>query len=136
MNNTAQRRRGGRTFFVRFGVVALFVAAVVSYLADSSPDGLETVTRQGCETVRTSNGEQLTGDCIARGGTEHAFAESPLADYTVLGNSSLTGLAGILGVLVTLLLAGGLFALLRKPSGPTSGSSTTAPNGDPPDTGR
>ncbi|SDP84125.1 cobalt/nickel transport protein [Actinopolyspora xinjiangensis] len=129
MNDTAQQR-GGRTFFVWFGVVALFVAAVVSYLADSSPDGLEAVTRQGCETVPTSNGERLTGECIARSGTEHAFAGSPLADYTVLGNSGMTGVAGILGVLVTLLLAGGLFALLREPSRPTSGSSTTAPGDD------
>ena len=47
------------------------------------------------------------------------MAGSPLADYAVGGHAGTTGLAGILGVLVTALAAGLLFRVL--PHGPARG---------------
>lgn len=107
-------RKRGTGFLLGFGLVAFLLAAGVSYLADSSPDGLEAVTRQGCTVAETGQGEELRGDCIAQSTTEHALASSPLADYTIGGNAGLTGIAGVLGVAATLLVAGGLFRLLRR----------------------
>lgn len=111
----AQRR--GRTparFFVAFALVALAIAGVLSYLASSSPDGLDSVTEQGCTVGRDSAGQdQLAGRCIAQHARDHAAAGSPLADYTVGGDGHLTGVAGMIGVVVTLAVAGGLFWLVR-----------------------
>jgi cobalt/nickel transport protein len=56
------------------------------------------------------------GDCIAQNAGEHHLADSPLADYAVGGDDRFTGLAGVLGVLATLVVAGGLFWLLRPRS--------------------
>lgn len=97
-------------FLLGFLAVALLVAGGLSYFASSSPDGLDTVALHGC----TENGEQLTGTCIAQHAGEHHTAGSPLADYSLFGGDGTVGLAGILGVLVTLVVAGGLFWLLRK----------------------
>jgi cobalt/nickel transport protein len=104
------------TFLVGFLVVALLVAGALSYLASSAPDGLDTVTLSGCDVVETEAGEQLEGTCIAQHAGDHALAGSPLADYTVGGGEGTVGLAGMIGVLVTLLVAGGLFWLLRRRS--------------------
>ncbi|RCW42865.1 cobalt/nickel transport protein [Halopolyspora algeriensis] len=106
------RRRSG--FLLGFGLVALLLASGVSYFADSSPDGLEAVARQGCTVVETAQGEQLRGECIAQSTTEHALDSSPLADYTLGGNEALTGAAGAIGFAATLAVAGGLFWLLRQ----------------------
>ena len=43
------------------------------------------------------------------------MAAGPLADYAVGGHAGTTGLAGIVGVLVTALAAGLLFRVLRRP---------------------
>jgi cobalt/nickel transport protein len=104
------------TFLVGFLVVALLVAGALSYLANSAPDGLDTVTLSGCDVVDTEAGEQLEGTCIAQHAGDHALAGSPLADYAVGGGEGTVGLAGVIGVLVTLLVAGGLFWLLRRRS--------------------
>jgi cobalt/nickel transport protein len=109
---TANRRYGA--LLGGFLLVALLLAGVVSYAASSSPDGLDAVTQSGCEAVRTGGGEQLQGSCIAQNADEHATADSPLADYAVGGNDALTGVAGVVGVIATLLVAGGLFWLLRR----------------------
>jgi cobalt/nickel transport protein len=101
-------------FWVGFGVAILLIAGVVSYLASSSPDGLDSATLQGCQVVATDHGEQLTGDCIAQHATEHAMSVSPLADYTVLGHPAAGGLAGIIGVVVVLAIAGGAFWLIAR----------------------
>lgn len=110
---TRNRRVTG--FYVGFLLIALLVAGGLSYFASSDPDGLDSVTLQGCTVVETADGgEELQGTCIAQGATDHATAGSPLADYAVGGTDGTVGLAGILGVVVTLAIAGGLFWVLRR----------------------
>ena len=103
-----------RRFLIGFALVALLVAGAVSYLASSSPDGLDSATTRGCETVETDAGETLVGDCIARNASAHPLSDSPLADYTVGGRSHLTGVAGVIGATATFVVAGGLFWLLAR----------------------
>lgn len=84
-------------------LITLFLAAVVSFYASSSPDGLEKVASD----KGLSQNEQ-----------EHDLADSPLADYQTKGvdNARLSsGLAGIAGVAITLALGTGLaFAVRRR----------------------
>ncbi|GAA4880456.1 PDGLE domain-containing protein [Pseudonocardia benzenivorans] len=115
--STAGRRRS--RFLVAFLLVALVVAGGLSYLASSAPDGLDTVTLHGCEVTETPAGEQLDGTCVAQHATDHPLGSGPLADYTVGGGAGSVGIAGIVGVLVTVLVAGGLFRLLRRRRGPS-----------------
>jgi cobalt/nickel transport protein len=115
---TTDRRAVG--FFVGFLLVALAIAGGLSYLASSSPDGLDSVTLHGCEVTETADGEQLDGACIAQNAQDSATAGSPLADYSVSGGDGTVGPAGVIGVLVTLVLAGGLFWLLRRRGSPTT----------------
>jgi cobalt/nickel transport protein len=117
---TAPRSR----FLLGFLLVALVVAGGLSSLASPDPDGLDSVTLHGCAVAGTTGGDRLDGTCIAQHATGHGLAGSPLADYTVAGREGTTGLAGVVGVLVTALLAGLLFRLLRRPraaSGARSG---------------
>lgn len=91
-----------RKFFAGLLLVALLLAGVVSYFASASPDGLEHVAHQHgiADTARDS-----------------ATADSPLADYQTKGvdDGVLSGgLAGVIGVGVTLLLAGGLAYVVRR----------------------
>jgi cobalt/nickel transport protein len=99
---TSRRTRG----FLLVGLlVALLVAGVGSYYASSHPDGLEWSAEQ-----------EGFGD-TAR---DSAAADSPLADYAVAGidDGRLSGgLAGVIGVAVTLLVAGGVTLLVRRRSG-------------------
>jgi cobalt/nickel transport protein len=120
MSTELRRNRRLRLFFIGFAVVALVIAGALSYFADSDPDGLDTATLEGCEVVETDGGEELVGDCIAKSAGEHHLADSPLADYAVGGDDRFTGVAGVIGVLATLVVAGGLFWLLRRRGGPTS----------------
>ncbi|SEO89690.1 PDGLE domain-containing protein [Trujillonella endophytica] len=95
-------------------LLALLVAGVGSYYASSSPDGLEW-----------SAEEEGFGD-TAR---DSATADSPLADYAVSGvdDGRLSGgVAGVIGVLVTLALAGGLTLVLRRRSGAASAAGQDA----------
>ncbi|MDQ3765210.1 MAG: PDGLE domain-containing protein [Actinomycetota bacterium] len=110
---TPHARRGPAGFFVAFGVIALLIAGLLSYVASSNPDGLDRVTLNGCEVTETGGAEQLAGECIAQNAQDHDLAGSPLADYTLGGDDGLVGVAGVIGVLVTLALAGGLFWLVR-----------------------
>ena len=83
-------------------LVALLLAAVVSFYASSSPDGLEKVAAD---------------KGIAPTAQTHHMADSPFAGYGTKGvsNSRLsTGLAGIAGVAVTLALGTGLALAVRR----------------------
>ncbi|GAA1260207.1 hypothetical protein GCM10009609_23990 [Pseudonocardia aurantiaca] len=108
-------------FFLGFLAVALLVAGGLSYFASSAPDGLDTVTLHGCDVVRTDAREHLDGTCIAQNAGDHALAGSPFADYTVGGGPNSVGAAGVIGVIVTLAVAGGLFWLLRRRGGTGDG---------------
>lgn len=99
-------------FYVGFLIVALAIAGGLSYFASSAPDGLDSVTLDGC--TLSAEGEPEGGTCIAQNAQEHDLAGSPFADYAVGGGEGTVGLAGILGVLVTLVVAGGLFWVLRR----------------------
>ncbi len=109
---TPTRDRRATGFFLGFLVVALLIAGGLSYFASGDPDGLDTVTLSGCEL--NADGEPAGGTCIATGAEDHALADSPLADYAVGGGDGTVGLAGVIGVLVTLAIAGGLFWVLRR----------------------
>lgn len=93
-----------RRFSVGFLLVALLIAGVLSFYASGRPDGLDYVAG--------STGFLDTAK-------ESATADGPLADYGVEGVADARlsgGLAGVIGVGVTLLLAGGLAWLLRRSS--------------------
>jgi cobalt/nickel transport protein len=106
--------RGGARFHIGFLVVALIIAGGLSYLASPDPDGLDSVTLAGCQVVQVDGAERLDGACIAQSARDHATAAGPLAGYSVRGGAGTVGLAGVAGVLVTVVLAGGLFWLLRR----------------------
>lgn len=106
-----------KRFLLIFALVVLAVAGGVAYFADSDPDGLDAVTQRGCAVVDTGAGESLEGRCIAQHAGDHALSDGPLADYTVGGDDRFTGVAGIIGAVVTLAAAGGLFWVLRRRSG-------------------
>jgi cobalt/nickel transport system permease protein/cobalt/nickel transport protein len=85
-----------------FLLAALLVAGVASYYASSHPDGLEYVAGKV--------GFQDTAD-------DSPAARSPLADYSTKGveNERVSGgLAGVAGSLLVLVIAGGLFRVLRR----------------------
>ena len=102
------------SFWIAFAAATLLIAGVVSYFASSSPDGLDSATLQGCQVTETVDGEQLTGDCIAQHATEHAMSTSPLADYAIGGQDGTGGIAGIIGVLITVVVAGSAFWLIAR----------------------
>ncbi|MET3984073.1 energy-coupling factor ABC transporter permease [Streptomyces sp. PvR034] len=83
-------------------VTALLLAGFVSFYASSSPDGLEKVAAdQG----------------IDQKVTEHAAADSPLADYGVkdISDARLSGgLAGVIGVGATVAVGSGVFWAVRR----------------------
>ena len=90
-----------RLFLAAGLLVAVGLALVISGFASSSPDGLEKVAEDKgfLDTAK-----------------DHLFADSPLAAYAVKGvdNQRLsTGLAGLIGVLVTFGIGLAVFALVR-----------------------
>ncbi|MFI7211904.1 PDGLE domain-containing protein [Micromonospora maritima] len=111
-------------------LVALLLAGVVSNYASSHPDGLDSSLLKGC-TVNADD-EITGGSCPAQQAKDHELADSPLADYGVrgIGNDFLsTGLSGVLGVLLTFAVGGGLFWLARRrgPAGSTGPAASTGP---------
>ena len=113
---------------------------MVSNFASPHPDGLDSSLLKGC-TVN-ADGEITGGSCPAQQARHHELADSPLADYGIRGidNRFLsTGLSGVLGVLLTFALGGGLFWLLAAAAatpagrgrrhGHRSGAGTAAPAG-------
>ncbi|GAA4691408.1 PDGLE domain-containing protein [Phytohabitans rumicis] len=96
-------------------LVALLLAGLVSNVASGSPDGLDYTARDGCTT--DADGTITGGTCMAQQEQEHQTKDSPLADYGIKGidNPYLsTGLSGVLGVLVTFAVGGGVFWLVRR----------------------
>jgi cobalt/nickel transport protein len=121
-------RPGTRWFLLAGLILTLLLAGLVSNLASDSPDGLDAVSRQGCEY----SGERITGgECLARSGRDHEVG-GPLADYRIAGidNPYLsTGLAGVIGVLLVF-GAGSLgFRLARR----TAATAAAADPGRSPD---
>ncbi|MEU0154719.1 PDGLE domain-containing protein [Micromonospora fulviviridis] len=110
-------------------LVALLLAGVVSNYASAHPDGLDSSLLKGC-TVNADD-EITGGSCPAQRAKDHELADSPLADYGVRGVSNgflSTGLSGVLGVLLTFALGGGLFWLARR-RGPTNGPAAAEATG-------
>ncbi len=102
------------SFVVGGLLVALLLAGVVSNFASPHPDGLDSSLREGC--TLDADGEITGGSCPAQQEQEHEIG-GPLADYGIAGldNEFLsTGLSGVLGVLLTFVLAGGAFRLVRR----------------------
>ena len=121
--NPRTRRTGW--FIVGGLLVALLLAGVVSNFASSDPDGLESALVEGC-TV-DEEGRIAGGTCPAQSGRDHELGDSPLADYGFLGidNPFLsTAIAGVLGVLLTFAIGGGLFWLARRGRPPSRGESS------------
>ncbi|MFB0629660.1 energy-coupling factor ABC transporter permease [Streptomyces sp. AB3(2024)] len=109
--------RSTRPLWISGLVTALVLAGFVSYYASSSPDGLEKVAAdQGI-------------DAKAR---EHATADSPLADYSVkdVSDARLSGgLAGIIGVGVTVVVGTGIFwSVRRRRAEDLTATATAAPS--------
>jgi cobalt/nickel transport protein len=97
--------------FVLSGLLlSLLLAGVVSNVASAAPDGLDSASTRGC-TVDAS-GEITGGTCIAQGARDHELGGSPFADYGASGAG--TAVSGVLGVLLTFALAGGLFWVVRR----------------------
>jgi hypothetical protein len=102
-----------KLFLVAGLLVALGLALFVSPIASSSPDGLNKVASdQGFD----------------RAAEEHDLADSPVAGYEVSGvddDRVSTGVAGVVGVLVTFGVGMGVFALVRtlRPSASTEGDA-------------
>lgn len=97
-------RVGTRALAAGILVVALVLAGVLSSFAASTPDGLTKVAQdQG----------------FAASETPHVAADGPFAGYgvDVIGDDRLSGgVAGVVGVLVVLVLAGGLALAVRRRS--------------------
>lgn len=102
-----------RRFFAVGLLLVLVVAGVGSYYASSHPDGLEFVAGE-------------TG--FLDSADDPKTADSPFADYQTAGvdNDRLSGgLAGVAGVALVLVLAGGLaYAVRRRSPADTSTGPT------------
>ena len=108
---------GMRGFVLGAGLVAVVFAAVVSQFAAPDPDGLERVA--GDEGFIAS-------------AQEHALAGGPFADYATqgLGNETVSlAVAGIVGVVLTLLVGLGVVYAVRDRRARTSRTSTPAGTG-------
>jgi cobalt/nickel transport system permease protein/cobalt/nickel transport protein len=83
-------------------VVAFLIAGVASFYASSDPDGLTKVSQE---------------KGFASSADDHGAADGPLAGYETkgVGNARLSGgMAGVVGSLVVLVLAGGTVVLVRR----------------------
>jgi len=101
-------RAGSRRFLVVFLLVSLLVAGVASYYASAHPDGLEHVAGKVGFIDQAD---------------DSPAAKSPLADYSTKGvdNDRISvGIAGVAGSALVLVLAGGLFWVLRRRDPATS----------------
>ena len=102
-------------------LLSLLLAGVVSAWASSKPDGLNRVAAD--KGFAAQERDSATG-------------ESPLADYGVRGveDERLSGgLAGVVGCVVVLALAGGLTRVLRARGADNRRAAGSAAAGSPPD---
>lgn len=107
--------RSHRKVWITGLVTSLVLAGFVSFYASANPDGLEKVAADKGIDARTE---------------EHAAADSPLADYGVkdVENARLSGgLAGVLGVGVTVVAGTGVFWAVRRRR--TADVSPASPSG-------
>ena len=91
-----------RRFLIGGLLVAVVLAGIVSFYASAKPDGLEKVAAD--KGINAKEGR-------------HHLEDSPLGGYGVRGVDDRRlsgGLAGVIGVGVTLALGGGLFWLVRR----------------------
>ncbi|MFE7628151.1 energy-coupling factor ABC transporter permease [Streptomyces sp. NPDC057509] len=98
----APAHRSTRGLWATGLITALVLAGFVSYYASANPDGLEKVA---------------TDKGIDKEAKEHAAKDSPLADYGVkdVSNARLSGgLAGVIGVGVTLVAGSGAFYVVSR----------------------
>ena len=94
-----------RTFLIGGVLVSLMFAAVISQFAVDEPDGLE----------RVAEDSGFLGSA-----SDHALDDSVFADYATTGISNETlslAVAGIVGTLVTLAVAAGIFLAIRERRG-------------------
>ncbi|NEB03170.1 energy-coupling factor ABC transporter permease [Streptomyces sp. SID13726] len=94
--------RSHRKVWITGLVTSLVLAGFVSFYASANPDGLEKVAADKGIDAKTE---------------EHATADSPLADYGVkdVENARLSGgLAGVIGVGVTVVAGTGVFWAVRR----------------------
>jgi cobalt/nickel transport system permease protein/cobalt/nickel transport protein len=102
MSPRSRPRTSTRSLLAVGVLLSLVLAGVVSYYASSQPDGLQKVA-----------GEQGFLDSAR----DHASSGSPFADYTTVGvdDARLSGgIAGVVGALLVLAIAGGIFMALRR----------------------
>ncbi|MFJ4522926.1 energy-coupling factor ABC transporter permease [Streptomyces sp. NPDC088810] len=95
-------RTSRRTLWVTGLVTSLVLAGFVSFYASANPDGLEKVAHD---------------KGIDKKAEKHATADSPLADYGVrdIADARLSGgLAGVIGVGVTIVAGSAVFWALRR----------------------
>lgn len=96
------------------GLIAALVLGFVSFYASANPDGLEKVAADKGIDEKVQ---------------EHGAADSPLADYGVkdVGNARVSGgLAGVIGVGVTVAVGSGVFWAVRKRRTPETPAARTA----------
>lgn len=94
-------------------VAALVLAGFVSFYASASPDGLEKVAADKGIDEKVE---------------EHGAADSPLADYGVkdISNARVSGgLAGVIGVGVTVAVGSGVFWAVRRRRAPEAPTART-----------
>jgi cobalt/nickel transport system permease protein len=108
----AEGRLGTRGFVVAGLLVAFVLAGGVSYLASSAPDGLNATTLEGC-TVN-ARGEITGGTCVAQSALNHEWGGSFLAHYGISGVGNSTGLAGVIGVVLTFAVGALIFWIIRR----------------------
>ncbi|MEU6336386.1 energy-coupling factor ABC transporter permease [Streptomyces cellulosae] len=109
--------RSPRTVWIAGLVTSLLLAGFVSFYASANPDGLEKVA--------ADHG-------IDKQAEEHAAANSPLADYGVkdVDDARLSGgLAGVIGVGVTVVAGTGVFWAVRRRRTTDEQAEATSPAG-------
>lgn len=99
-----QNKSNLKKFYLLFFIAALSLAGGLSFYASSSPDGLEKVAED---------------EGFLESAQDSALSNSPLADYGLAGLDGerlSVGIAGVVGVVATAVIALALFTLIKKRS--------------------